>query len=63
MVVTGVYLQGMGRTQEPSSGTAKDWQAGPRVPRILFTIYYCPMLWEWKSIDVSWELPMKIAAP
>jgi hypothetical protein len=26
-------------------------------------IYYCPVLWEWKSICVSWELPMKIAAP
>ncbi len=25
--------------------------------------YYCPMLWEWKSICVSWELPVKIAAP
>ena len=26
-------------------------------------IYYCLVLWEWKSIDVSWELPVKIAAP
>jgi hypothetical protein len=25
--------------------------------------YYCLVLWEWKSIDVSWELPVKIAAP
>ncbi len=27
------------------------------------TILSCPVLWEWKSIDVSRELPMKIAAP
>jgi hypothetical protein len=26
-------------------------------------ILSCLVLWEWKSIDVSWELPMKIAAP
>jgi hypothetical protein len=28
------------------------------------TILSCLVLWEWKSIDVSWwELPVKIAAP
>jgi hypothetical protein len=25
--------------------------------------YNCPVLWELKSICVSWELPVKIAAP
>jgi hypothetical protein len=27
------------------------------------TILSCLVLWEWKSIDVSWELTVKIAAP
>jgi hypothetical protein len=27
------------------------------------SILSCLVLWEWKSMDVSWELPVKIAAP
>jgi hypothetical protein len=41
----------MGMTDRPSRATNFD------------TIYYCLVLLEWKSIDVSRELPVKIVAP
>ena len=41
----------MGMTDRPSRATNFD------------TILSCLVLWEWKSIDVSRELPVKIAAP
>jgi hypothetical protein len=41
----------MGMTDRPSRATNFD------------TILSSLVLWEWKSIDVSWELPVKIAAP
>jgi hypothetical protein len=41
----------MGMTDQPLRATNFD------------TISSCLVLWEWKSIDVSWELPVKIAAP
>jgi hypothetical protein len=41
----------MGITDRPSRATNFD------------TNLSCLVLWEWKSINVSWELPVKIAAP
>jgi hypothetical protein len=41
----------MGRTDRPLRATNFD------------TILSCLVLWEWRNIDVSWELPVKIAVP
>ncbi len=52
-----------GHSSEPSTGSVWKEQTGPCVPQILDTILSCLVLWEWKSTDVSQELPMKIAVP
>jgi hypothetical protein len=46
-------------SSELSTGSVWEEQTGPCAPQIFDTILSCLVLWEWKSIDVSRELPMK----
>ncbi len=52
-----------GRSLEPSTSSVWEEQTGPRMPQIFDMILFCLVLWELKSTDVSWELPVKIAVP
>ncbi len=52
-----------GRSLELRNGSVWEEQTGPHAQQIFDTILSCFVLCEWKSTDVSWELPVKITAP
>jgi hypothetical protein len=74
-VTVGSYLQGMRWCN--ASHTPHQWahlgtkyqecmgltDRLSRATNLIHNFTICLVLWEWRSIDVSWELPVKIAAP